>query len=319
MRSFLKRKSGLIVNLLLLSIVLYGAGRFYFLLTGGFTESNILTDLAEEPDHWIPRLQPSEQEEVAAILKQPFHYLGKGCQSYVFASEDGRYVIKFLKYQRFRPQVYLQALSFIPAIQERLKKKTGEKRGKLDALLNSWKIAYNDLKKETGMVYLHLNVDNTFNQPIVLVDKLGLSHAIDPNTVAFLVQKRAAMLCSTLADQMKQGDTEESKALIDHLIAMLLAEYERGLGDNDHALMQNTGVIQNQPLHIDVGQFSKEERFKSSEVFKNEIFSKTYKFRIWLLKHYPELESYLTLKLQEIIGPEMAVMKPTLKTIDEGA
>lgn len=319
MRNFLKKKSSLIIHLLLIGIILYGAGRLYFQLTAGFTESNITTDLSLEPDHQIPSLTAGEKEEVVSILQQPFHYLGKGCQSYVFLSEDGRYVIKFLKLQRFRPQFYLKALSFIPSIEKRFKQKTLEKREKLDALLNSWKIAYNDLKKETGLIYLHLNVEDSFNYPIKIVDKMGFKHTINPKEVAFLVQKRATMLCSEIKDQMAKGDLKHSQSLLDNLIVTLLSEYERGLGDNDHALMQNTGVIENQPLHIDVGQFSKEERFKVPEIYKHEIFSKTYKFRIWLLKHYPDLELYLTTRLKEIIGPEMAGMKPNLKTVDEGA
>lgn len=319
MLNLLKKKSSLIINLLLIGIVLYGLGRAYFHLTAGFTESNISSDLSLEPDHQIPLLSNNERAEIIAILKQPFHYLGKGCQSYVFLSEDGQYVIKFLKYQRFRPQFYLNALSFIPAIDQRLKQKTAEKRAKLDALLNSWKIAYKDLKKETGLVYLHLNAKDPITCPLEIVDKMGFKHIIDPEKVAFLVQKRATMLCSEIKDRMAKGGQKQSQLLLDHLITTLLYEYERGLGDNDHALMQNTGVIGNQPLHIDVGQFSKEERFKTPEVYKQELFSKTYKFRIWLLKHYPGLEDYLTTRLKEIIGPEMVGMKPILKTVDEGA
>jgi hypothetical protein len=82
--------------------------------------------------------------------------------------------------------------------------------------------------------------------------------------------------------------------------------------------MQNTGVLGDQPLHIDVGQFSKEERFKDQDVYKHELFSKTFKFRIWLSKHYPELEHFLSGLLFEVIGPEMTMMKPVLKTVDEG-
>lgn len=319
MRDFIKKKSSLIINLLLISLAIYGLGRLYFLLTAGFTESNITTDLSLEPDHHILPLSPKEKEEIASLLKQPFHYLGKGCQSYVFLSADEKYVIKFLKYQRFRPQFYLKALSFIPAFEERLRKKTGEKREKLDALLKSWKIAYNDLKEETGLIYLHLNAGNQLQSPLEIIDKMGFNHTIDPEKVVFLVQKRAKMLCAEIKEEMAKGHLMNLQALFENLLAMLLFEYQRGFGDNDHALMQNTGVIENQPLHIDVGQFSKEERFKSPDIYKQELFSKTYKFRIWLLKNYPELEHYLTKRLKDIIGHEINEMRPILKTVDEGA
>lgn len=308
MQAFLKRKSKLIINLMLIGIVLYGLGRLYFQVTAGFTEGNIKADLSIEPDHGLPLLAEKEQLLLQEILDQPFRYLGKGCQSYVFLSDDKQYVIKFLKYQRFRPQFYLKAIS-----EERFNKKAEEKKKKLNALLDSWKIAYRDLKDETGLIYLHLNQGDKFEKPLTIVDKLGLTHQIDPDEVVFLVQKKADMLCPAIV----KGDLVFGKKLINNLIVQLLSEYERGLGDNDHALMQNTGVIGDQPLHIDVGQFSKEERFKTD--FKHELFSKTYKFRIWLSKHYPELEKHLSGLLYEIIGPEMGQMKTSFKTVDEGA
>lgn len=300
----------MIIHLMLLSVVIYGLGRAYFQLTAGFLESNIKTDLSQEPDHGLAPLLAEERGELQKILDQPFRYLGKGCQSYVFLSDDGQYVIKFLKYQRFRPQGYLKFIS-----EDQFNKKLEQKKTKLSALLESWKIAYRDLKEETGLVYLHLNRGDHFEKPLVIVDKLGLSHAIDPDEVVFLVQKKAEMLCHTLL----KNDLVFGKEVIDRLMAQLLSEYERGLGDNDHALMQNTGLMGTKSLHIDVGQFSKEERFKNPATFKQELFSKTYKFRIWLSKHFPELEQYLTALLQEIIGPEMTTMKTSFKTVDEGA
>jgi hypothetical protein len=160
-----------------------------------------------------------------------------------------------------------------------------------------------------------LNHGDSFEKPINIIDKMGLNHTIDPDEVVFLVQKKAEMLCP----EIEKRDIASSKILINNLMTTLLDEYARGFGDNDHALMQNTGVIGDSPVHIDVGQFSAEARFKDSAVFKHELFSKTYKFRIWLSKRYPELERYLTGMLSHIIGPEMDAMKTTFKTVDEGA
>lgn len=312
-KNFLKSHSQKIIALMLISLVLYGAGRLYFQLTAGFTEGNITTDIAKEPDWGI-----SPSEDLGGILNQPYTYLGKGCQSYVFKSADGAYVIKFLKFQRFRPQWYLDLFSFIPAVEKVRETKAESKRKKLNDLLTSWKIAYEDLRPETGLVYLHLNETQELPSSLILYDKMGFEHKIDPNKTLFLVQNTADMLCCTLRKKMGVGDVEGAKIIISRLMAMLISEYKRGFGDNDHALMQNTGVRDDYPLHIDVGQFSQEARFKDPEVYHKELFSKTYKFRIWLSKHFPELEAYLTALLLEEIGPAMETMKPILKTIDEG-
>lgn len=319
MKKTLKKHSQRIVYLLLAGIFLYCVGRIYFNVTAGFSIANISEDLKGEPDHQIDPLNEKEFWQVQTLLKQPFKYLGKGCQSYVFESEDGKYVIKFLKYQRFRPAEYLKWISFIPGIPNYVEKKKAQKREKLDQLLTSWKLVYKELKPETGLIYLHLNETTDLSFPLVLIDKTGFKNEVDPNNLAFLIQAKAEMLCNVLAKQIKESDQEEAKALLHRLIAMLLFEYERGLGDNDHALMQNSGVLNGQPIHIDVGQFSKEERFKDPAVYKSELFSKTYKFRIWLAKKDPELEKSLKEILYQIIGPEMESMKPKLKTVDEGA
>jgi hypothetical protein len=313
---FLAKYKILIINAMLLGIAAYGAGRLYYSLTGGFAVTHILTDWEKES---LPLPPPNkEQENISAILSQPFHYLGKGCQSYVFLSEDKTHVIKFLKYQRFRVPFYLKWLSFIDPVNAYRLKKEAIKRGKLEALLSSWAIAYDDLSEQTGVIYLQLRPDRQLKGTFTLVDKLGFTHEIDPADAVFLVQKSAVMLCKEIGEKTALGQTEGAKALLDRLLVMLTKEYALGFGDNDHALMQNTGVVDGKPIHIDVGQLAKNEKFKEVPFRNQELVSKTYKFRIWLAKHYPELETHLTARLRALIGPEFDSLKPKLKTVDEG-
>lgn len=315
MISWIEKHASKLIALMLLCIVGYGLSRLYFELTGGFTESNIVSSLSYDS-----RFETKDtKQEVDEILSKEYDYLGKGCQSYVFLSRDGQYVLKFLKYQRFRPQAFLDYLTFIPAIDRYRSKKIIKKKEKLDKLFTSWKIAFDHLEKETGLVYLHLNKTAHLQKPLVIYDKLGIKHVLNADNLEFLVQKRADMLCQAITKCMKSQKVDEAKALLTQLIETIVSEYERGLADNDHALMQNTGVIDGQPIHIDVGQFVSDDMMKLPENYHPELFSKTYKFRIWLSKHYPELEGFVTDKLLNIIGPKMFTMKPKLKTIDEGA
>src|SRR5271156_5010255 len=93
-----------LIFLTLFVLSLYGLGRLYFRLTGGFTIANISSDFSFQPQWEVRPLLEGEQAEFDKATSQPFYYLGKGCQSYVFASQDGKYVIKFFKYQRYRLQ-----------------------------------------------------------------------------------------------------------------------------------------------------------------------------------------------------------------------
>src|ERR1700722_14345392 len=83
---------------------LYGLTRLYYAVTGGFTIGNITSDLSYDQQWSTHALSTIEQQEVDRALDQQYAYLGKGCQAYVFKSDDGEYVLKFFKYQRFRPQ-----------------------------------------------------------------------------------------------------------------------------------------------------------------------------------------------------------------------
>lgn len=160
------------------------------------------------------------------------------------------------------------------------------------------------------MVYVHLNKTNHLQKNLIIQDKIGLTHRLDLDQMEFCVQRRAEMLCDALLSCKKQNDDEGAKLIINRLLALILSEYERGLADNDHALMQNTGISQGQPIHIDVGQFVINEEIKQPEKYKQELFTKNYKFKKWLAQNYPAMADYLNERLYEIIGPDYFSMRP---------
>lgn len=295
---------------------LYALVRLYFALTGGFTISNITSDLSPDPQWSTHVLSPVEQQEIDRALNQSFMYLGKGCQAYVLQSDDGNYVLKFFKFQRFRPQYWLNALTFIPLVNNYQKNKAIEKKHKLDNVFRSWKIAYEDLSKETGVVYLHLNKSNDLHKKITIYDKMGIAHQVELDQMEFLVQRKAEMLCSHLKTLMDQNDLAQAQLIIDRLLSMLLSEYQRGYADNDHALMQNTGVWNGYPVHIDVGQFIFNPIVKNLAVSGQELYDKTYKFHLWLKSYNPELAQYLQNRLVAIIGEEYYLKGPYIHKSD---
>ena len=93
-----------IALILIFAISLYGLGRLYYAVTDGFTIENITSSLPFDESLETRPLNEEEKTLVDLILDQKFTYLGKGCQSYVFLSEDQQYVLKFFKYQRYKPQ-----------------------------------------------------------------------------------------------------------------------------------------------------------------------------------------------------------------------
>jgi hypothetical protein len=312
-KEVIKRAASRLFFLFGLIALSYGLGRLYFHLTGGFSLSNISSDFSYHPNWKIRSLAKDEQEEVDRALNQSYYYLGKGCQSYVFLSEDHQYVIKFFKYQRFRLQPWLAYFPPLPAIVKYREEKIEKKRVKLEGFIQSWKIAFEDLKEETGLLFVHLNKTRDLNKELVIFDKIGQRHRLNLDDMEFCIQRKAEMLCSVLLKFKENNDLKEGQYLITRLLNLILSEYHRGLADNDHALMQNTGVVEGKPVHIDVGQFVKNKQIKDSSVYNQELFTKTYKFKIWLKEQYPELFVYLEDQLQEIMGPIYQEMKPKFR------
>lgn len=288
----------------------YGVGRLYYRLTDGFLVSNITSSNTYDA-RWETRpLTLEESELVQHILHQEFRYLGKGCQSYVFASQDGNYVLKFFKYQRLRPKYWLNLLSFIPWIQDYRQRKILSKDRKRAVFFQSWKVAFDLIPETTGVVFVHLNPSENLNTELKIYDKMGFEHVLNMNHLEFMIQKRATMLRDVINDHMKKGQLAQAESLLETFIQRILANYQKGIADNDHALMQNSGVYEGMPIHIDVGQFVFDESVKDPKFYTQELFTKTYKFRLWLKKNHPELAEHFDLYLKRVMGDKFLEMKP---------
>ncbi len=198
----------------------------------------------------------------------------------------------------------------LPAIVKYRQEKIEKKWNKLDGFVKSWKVAFENLKDETGLIFVHLNKTDDLHKKLTIFDKLGVEHQIDADQTEFCIQYRAEMLCDLLLEFKQNNDLKGAQALIDRLLGLIISEYARGLADNDHALMQNTGVVNGNPIHIDVGQFVISEEAKEPVFYHQELVTKTYKFKHWLFENYPELGTYLDQRLHEAIGPDYIVMHP---------
>lgn len=297
----------------LVAALFYGTGRLYYAVTGGFSLSNITFALPYDA-RWVTHpLSAEEEANLNEILSQKFRFLGKGCQSYVFESDDGRYVIKFFKYQHFRPRAWIDLFTFIPAVEDYRQNKMVEKRELLERLFTSLKIAYEHLQEDTGVVYIHLNKSRNLDKEVIIYDKMGLKHPLNIDDYEFVIQRKAKMLATEINQLMASQQQQEAEIIIDKLLALILKEYSNGYADNDHALMQNTGILDGRPVHIDVGQFVKNNQVKNPGLYKQELFNKTWRFHDWLKGTHPSLATYLENRLKEIIGEtEFQTMKPHL-------
>lgn len=249
-----------------------------------FSSAKVYTSFSA-PEWGAPSLTASEQSEVDKVLRQPFTYLGKGSQSHVFISADRKYVLKFFKQNKWTPRTWLALIpfSFNPLYQEYLLLKEKQRR-----TFHACKLAFTDFKKETGLVYIHLNKTENLKKVIAVSDKKGKPHKISLDETSFVIQKKADLLYPRITELMGRKDIAGAKKVISSLFALLFTLNKKGVVDNDPILRKNFGLIDDVAVQIDVGRMYIDPDRVGNNRSENVAFVST-SFKKWLTGNYPEL------------------------------
>ena len=273
---------------LLITVILFISARIYYALTDDFRLSNITQEMPYEAAWNIPSPASEDEKQITTILDQPFFYLGKGAQSYAFASEDGKYVIKFFKFKHLRPFWFVDMLPPISFMKTYKEKQTERKKRKLFGVFLSYKLAYDTDKDESGLIFIQLNTKENIERSVTVVDKIGIKRTIDLSTVPFILQNKGETLKTVLSGLLKKGDIATAKERIDQIIDLYISEYRKGIYDHDHGVMQNTGFVGSKPIHLDVGKLMREEQMRDPSFAKQDLSLVASKINEWVAKHYPQ-------------------------------
>ena len=242
---------------------------------------------------------PDEFKEKEQVLSQPFYFLDRGGQSYVFISQDQKIVFKFFKKQYNVPDNLILAIDHL--LSSSLKKYRFEffktRKERLYPIFESCTIANQHLKDQTALLYLHFNPTKDL-PPLEIVDNLGIHHKLDLNTTSFLVQKRGELIFSCLETHLSKNDLEGAKKLIHNIFTYILTRSQQGIRDNDNGLNRNYGYIEDQAISIDVGAFVYDDSLKDPLLSQKELERKTRQLGQWLADFHPELLPYFEEKLR---------------------
>jgi len=271
--------------------------------TDGFTLLRISSSLPYEQKWDIPPLSSDKLDHLHKLFSQKFYYLGAGGQCYAFVSQDNETVLKFFKFHMRTPS-YQALLPFLPRfLKTNIMRKNDRASKRLLRDFNSYKLAYEELKEETALLYIHLNKSSFLKQSVIIVDKLGIEHRIDLDDKEFIVQKKMELVHPRLQFLMQSNKLEEAKQAIDSLLEVVVARCKKGIFDEDARLHRNFGFIGPNAAILDVGRFRRDENRRKKEVYLQDIDEITFRFRNWLSNTYPELSCYLEKRLQELHEP----------------
>lgn len=295
----MKKNLLLTLKIILFIALFLGVGRFCHKKTGGFQLYKIYSLQDADPNDPGPTLSEQEKSELNAILAQPFTFFGKGGQCYAFISEDKQTVLKLFKNHHIRLWKFLSDLS-LPSVLDPYRQKILRKIiHQSPAFFESCELSYQEMREHTGLIYLHLNKTGHINKKLTIIDKLGIAHQIDLDSVDFALQKKAELAEPKIALLIKQNDLDGAKQCIDSLLGLILERCQKGIHDRDFNYRTNVGFIGNRAIEIDLGSYSKDESLKNPDNFKRELLANTRTFNEWLLSKSPDLSLFLSERIED--------------------
>ncbi len=249
--------------------------------------SQIPAEIDEFPEN-TPKMIPEQ------VFSQTFTYLDRGKQSFVFLSQDGKYVLKFFDSRVLQPRL----LSFGSA--KSLKRKKSR-------LFNGYQLAFTHNRDNTGLVFYHVpHGPDQGGWPVAtVIDRFGFTHHIDLKAVPFALQHKAVPAREIITSLLEQGKLDETKFYLNEILELYLSEYKRGICDRDHNFMYNTGFLDQRAIRLDAGRLYANECIKDTSVYLSDL-KKIAIGRLggWTERHFPqyreELLSYMHAKLEKI-------------------
>ncbi|WP_316357436.1 hypothetical protein [Candidatus Neptunichlamydia sp. REUL1] len=262
----------------------------------GFTLKKITSYHAPAPEWEVENSM--SQRELASLIGSKCHYLGSGNHTYAFVSDDGEIVIKFFKQKQMRTKTWADSLS-IPA------KRIFYPTGKIDRRMkerqdsfSSYKLAFEKLPEETGILYLHLNKTDNLNLSLTLIDQNGATLEISLDEMEFLIQKKATLVFQHLKNLYKKGQSKEAEKAIISLFEIVASRSQKGIYDKDLQFFKNFGFVNKQAIEIDIGEFRTNQ---DPNPTYEELKILSYQIRDFLKMHAPKHLSEVESKIAEQI------------------
>lgn len=232
------------------------------------------------PD-WELSLDLQTSEMIQEILSQPFTYVARGRQSFVFESQDGSYVLKLFRFDSYTP-----GKALISYVKKCLGKTLPRKICFLETLA-ACKLSFDSLRDETGIIWVHLNPRAGVWPSFQVRDKLGFSHRIDPAKYRFVLQKRGEKMFRALKKALRE-DRNAFQRMIQSFSFLLRAFAAKQIAVVDSKMPSNFGFLGEEAIQLDFAS-----NIHNPELSEIQIERFREKMRGWLKKMDPDSVKYL--------------------------
>lgn len=249
-------------------VIFIAVERFCYFQTGTFSLSKMVHEAAP----------PSPASTNSPIeLQQPLRFLGAGKQFFAFETEDGEYVVKFMKWSRRRPLIpqgsYLEKWVKRTPLQKYM-----DGRKKLATnLQNSCLLALQTLPHESQLITARPV------QQFTLIDKLGIIHTVPSRVTHYYVQRKA----SSFTDHLEKHPAEAA-SLLRSYIHTVATQCRHGVANLDPVVDRNYGVVDGHVILLDIGSLLASPKLYHGAAIQHEIVLELLPLRAHLQKHHPE-------------------------------
>lgn len=228
-------------------------------------------------------------EQLDAIFMQPFTYLGHGKQMVAFESSDKKHVLKLfnpmrpLKKKWFTKWKYWKRYNSLKWI----KREWFQKEKRLQKLFERHQLAFEKIRLETGLEFVHLKPSKRVCHLVHLTDNRGRKQIVSLADTPFVLQEKATLVPDHLKALLAKGDLPGAADAVAKLKNLLQTRLEAGITDRIQTMWNNYGFVGNRPIQIDVGRI----RFDAALLEKKEEESQriTQNLDNWISDAYPQL------------------------------
>lgn len=272
----------------------------------GFTLKKIKSPFKPSPEWEVPPLSNFEKQSVRFALLQDYSYMASGAQCYAFLSSDGEYVLKFFKTKHLIPKNWLKLLP-IPWLSNYRFLKVDKRKAQHKELFSSYKMAYEELRKETGVEFIHLNKTKDLNVRMKIYDKNHRAYLINLDDYEFVLQKKAETVADRIVFLMENKQHEKAVDNLTGLLTQIILQCKNGYIDCDSGVSYNYGFIGDEVVHFDFGRIIKDPSANDPAFYQREILRVAKKLERWCDTHYPQLTPILEEVVDAMMDPSLAM------------
>ncbi len=275
----MKNKKHLTLKIILGLALTAGVERFCHHQTAGFQVSKVLSYFPFDERYVISSVTDPQIDQVNHLLSQRYHFLGHGGQGYSFISADGKYVLKLFKMHHMRVPDFIQKMSTVGRVKQLQESWMAYREKKHRKIFSSCKLAYDDLKEETGLLYVHLNTTKGLHPTVRIVDRIGVEIELHIDQAPFALQKKGELAFTTFKKDLLTHNQAGLKKEIASFLRFIADRSRKGIEDTDAGLYRNYAYLEEDLIQIDIGSFRRNNLLQEPSSMRKELLKKTQQLR----------------------------------------